>query len=711
VDRKKRIRSVVVLYFTVICTVAFSQSHIIDSLRNVLGTQKEDTSKVNILNALADKLEIAGKLDSALVCSNSAQTLAKKLNFKNGVAATFIHIGYVYEDEGKFDSAIKSHEKALAVYKEAGSKYGMSLCLSSIGFLNSELGNYDKAIAYDKQSLALAEEIGYKDGIARDFQNIAAIYKRQSNYPAALEYDSKSLAIYQQKNDSEGMADCMIGMANIYVNESNYAKGLEYGFKALAISQRIENKFVEGVCLTNIGTAYQEQGNNTKALEYYFKSLTVMQKLENKNSSATILGNIGGIYFEQGNMSQALVYEFQALAISKELGSKQVISLTLNTIGAFYQQQARVYKVAQQNPERRSRSVYPVSMKDSLYTKALSYYFQSLVISREIGEKKTMVLNLNNIGEVYMLQKNYRASKAYLDSALTLSISNGEKDNIASCYKDLARLDSATGNYRGAYENNKNYIVYRDSINNNESDRKIARIELGYDFKIKQDSINAVQENTNIIKADESRRKSIVTWSAIIIAILIALSAGVFINGQQIKRKRDKALFELNMMAAEQEKGFLKVEKQHVEKELQLARETLNDYIKTMVGKNELLEQFKIDIENLKNLKSKEIDERRVEDIENLNKTTILTEADWTHFKELFDNVHKGFLVRLKEKLPDLTQAEIRLVCLTKLKLDTKQMAGILGVSFATIRQTRYRLRKKLGQPEGDSIDDIVESV
>jgi DNA-binding CsgD family transcriptional regulator len=65
----------------------------------------------------------------------------------------------------------------------------------------------------------------------------------------------------------------------------------------------------------------------------------------------------------------------------------------------------------------------------------------------------------------------------------------------------------------------------------------------------------------------------------------------------------------------------------------------------------------------------------------------------------------------LKEKLPDLTQAEIRLVCLTKLNLDTKEMAGILGVSFATIRQSRYRLRKKFGLSDEGGIDDLVNSI
>src|SRR5581483_1333398 len=105
------------------------------------------------------------------------------------------------------------------------------------------------------------------------------------------------------------------------------------------------------------------------------------------------------------------------------------------------------------------------------------------------------------------------------------------------------------------------------------------------------------------------------------------------------------------------------------------------------------------------------IDEQRVEKLEDLNKSSILTEEDWNKFKDLFGQVHKGYFIRLKEKFPALTQAEIRLVCLTKLKVADKQMASILGISYDSIRHSRYQLRKKLGMTGKDGLDDIAESI
>jgi DNA-binding CsgD family transcriptional regulator len=91
-----------------------------------------------------------------------------------------------------------------------------------------------------------------------------------------------------------------------------------------------------------------------------------------------------------------------------------------------------------------------------------------------------------------------------------------------------------------------------------------------------------------------------------------------------------------------------------------------------------------------------------------LANSTILTEQDWEDFSKLFDKVHTGFFVRLKEKYPNITPAETRLLCLTKLNLSTKEMAGMLGVSTDAIKKTRQRLRKKMEVDEEKNLEELV---
>jgi DNA-binding CsgD family transcriptional regulator len=46
--------------------------------------------------------------------------------------------------------------------------------------------------------------------------------------------------------------------------------------------------------------------------------------------------------------------------------------------------------------------------------------------------------------------------------------------------------------------------------------------------------------------------------------------------------------------------------------------------------------------------------------------------------------------------VPDITVAELRMAALTRLHLDTKQMASMLGISHDSVYKIKQRLRKRL---------------
>jgi tetratricopeptide (TPR) repeat protein len=110
-------------------------------------------------------------------------------------------------------------------------------------------------------------------------------------------------------------------------------------------------------------------------------------------------------------------------------------------------------------------------------------------------------------------------------------------------------------------------------------------------------------------------------------------------------------------------------------------------------------------VENLRReMKALATQNQRSEYLEQLTHSVILTDDDWTHFKELFEKVHPGYIAEQKAQCPDLTRAELRLLALEKLGLDVHEIANILGVSTNTVYQTRRRMRKKEGALPSTSI-------
>lgn len=142
---------------------------------------------------------------------------------------------------------------------------------------------------------------------------------------------------------------------------------------------------------------------------------------------------------------------------------------------------------------------------------------------------------------------------------------------------------------------------------------------------------------------------------------------------------------------------------------LNSVEDQLQQYIKSIKEQSVLIEQLQEELEGLhtRNTPNSE----KADLLDQLQKKAILTEDDWINFKEIFDTVHPAFFVILREQYPLLTQAETRLMALTRLNMTTKEMAAMLGISPETVRQTRWRVRKKMNLADDVSLEDIVAAI
>jgi len=529
----------------------------------------------------------------------------------------------------------------------------------------AQLGFKDSSLLYAKSAIALADRITFKKGKANALNNFGVAYYELGNYPVALKFYLSYLNISQEIGYKKGMIASYGNIGNLYRAQGIYPKALEYTLKSLTLSQEPIYKSNTATSLGNIGLIYQAMGDDTKALDYFFKALSINQEIKNNYSITIDFTNISLSYYQLKDYTKALEYCFKAVALAQEIGFKNISTKDFEIIGGIYSDENDLYK-------------------------AQDYCNKALKIASETKDIKSVAELYSNLGSICITLKKYKQARILLDSGLVISKKIGNRPTTKDIYLNLAQIDSVLGNYKTSDEEYKQYIIYRDSIINQESIQKITQMELNQQFQKIEDSIKVEQAKAISVKTTEVNRKRAVIYSITAILLLVILLAITLVSRQQAKRKKDKTIFE---------------------RELANAKSILDQYVNALSEKNKLLEQSQVDLEQIRNLKAKEIDENRIEQLEHLNNATLLTEEDWDKFKDLFEKVYKGFFIRLKEKLPDLTPAEIRFICLTKLKVDGKQMANILVVSADTIRKSRYRLRKKLGLSESDSLDDVIASI
>ena len=83
----------------------------------------------------------------------------------------------------------------------------------------------------------------------------------------------------------------------------------------------------------------------------------------------------------------------------------------------------------------------------------------------------------------------------------------------------------------------------------------------------------------------------------------------------------------------------------------------------------------------------------------------------WVNHRLIHSNVETvnyEFLSKMKASNPNLTQNELKLISLLRLKLSTKEIASIKNISPDSVKVLRYRLRKKLSVPKDKNLFDFL---
>lgn len=78
-------------------------------------------------------------------------------------------------------------------------------------------------------------------------------------------------------------------------------------------------------------------------------------------------------------------------------------------------------------------------------------------------------------------------------------------------------------------------------------------------------------------------------------------------------------------------------------------------------------------------------------------KNTLIDEKLWVEVEELLNALEGCFVIRLKEKYPDLTQGDLRFCMLLRLDLSIKKLSEIYDISKDSIKQKQSKFKHKIG--------------
>ena len=106
-----------------------------------------------------------------------------------------------------------------------------------------------------------------------------------------------------------------------------------------------------------------------------------------------------------------------------------------------------------------------------------------------------------------------------------------------------------------------------------------------------------------------------------------------------------------------------------------------------------------------------EVIERLDSIVPNESKHIVLSDNDWAELEVFLDSVEDLFVSRLKKEHPNLSNADVRLMMLLRLKLSQKTLASIYCVSEKAIKQKLFLYKDKVGiKNEHFSLRNYIEN-
>lgn len=139
-----------------------------------------------------------------------------------------------------------------------------------------------------------------------------------------------------------------------------------------------------------------------------------------------------------------------------------------------------------------------------------------------------------------------------------------------------------------------------------------------------------------------------------------------------------------------------------LETELQNKNNELTLQTTALVKRNQAMQTLLEELDKQKETLGERYPNKLYTRLRSLMEETLNDQADWVLFETYFNSAHQNFMDRLRQQYDDITSGDLRICCLLRMNLSTKEIASLMNVSIRAIELRRYRLRKRLAL-EGDT--------
>ncbi|WP_246019998.1 tetratricopeptide repeat protein [Muriicola soli] len=322
----------------------------------------------------------------------------------------------------------------------------------------------------------------------------------------AREFSERLITLAKQDSLTSLLIDGYLQKGNAEIRLGNLAAALKSYFEGIAYAVKIKDISTEGKLYTSIAGVYSEIGSEDNAMMYYNKAISILRQTTDSASLAGTLLNAGEEYFYSKKYDSALLYNQEAEQLFKDLKYTLGSAYTLGNTGMVY-----------------------AAMGDN--ARAESAMNQAINVLIELEDYYPISVYLIYMADIYLEKNDINTAKSYVYRSLDLAQQYGLKDQISQANLKLAEIFDLQNDPRSAYNHYKEYVVYRDSVNNIAEVQKMADLRTDYEVSQKQIELDLADQ-----RRINQRNISIATSAGLILIGLLAF--GLYRRNQFVRKTK-----------------------------------------------------------------------------------------------------------------------------------------------------------------------------
>ncbi|HET7000292.1 MAG TPA: ATP-binding protein [Puia sp.] len=396
---------------------------------------------------------------------------------------------------------------------------------------------------YADSALSLARKLSFKRIEASAIENRGYGYMAIRKFDSAKKDYFTSLDIRQKNGNKAGTAQSYYSIGHYYRALDSLPEALESYYHALEVFEETGNKKGTGGVRNILSQIYLNQGNDSEALVNAQLASAIQQENRNYSGAANSDLVMGNIEFDRNQYDEALQFYQQAIQMLIPAGLLQSNSGEIYMrMGDSYQKKGELDFSRGDRTEGLKKYDQAMAMYDSakIIFKKSNYSTARIFIGNSYS---TALVPLGiRIAKIDIQNKKYAEARRLLDEFFKQPRNTLDETDLSDAYASLAVLDSAAGNYKGAYQAYKSFIRSRDSVYNVRNNKRLLRIQLQHEYNVREAETAALQAKKDA-EARETKNKQDLAILALLILILAILAIALIqMRNNKAKQKANGLL-------------------------------------------------------------------------------------------------------------------------------------------------------------------------